>query len=581
VWTYAEMDEAADTMARNLLARIEPGARVAVCLPRGADMVLSFIAILKAGATYVPLDPKHPADRLGYIVEDADAALVITDNVAAFGEQPCIDPAELRKAAIPLPPADPARLAYLIYTSGSTGRPKGALIAHEGLLNHLRAFAKEPGLGAGDRFLAVTTVGFDISILEMLLPLIVGATAVLADQEILLSPAELAKVLEEGRITHMQATPASWRMLLDAGWEGKPGLVSLIGGEALDAQLAQRLMDKTGTLWNLYGPTETTIWSSAMKVEPHHARAGKVPIGGPSDNTHFHILDAYMQPVPEGVPGELCIGGMGLGQGYWQRPGLSAEKFVPNPFYDPGNPSLRLYRTGDVVNRRAGGELEFIGRTDFQIKLRGYRIEVGEIESLLHEEPAVAHAVVLLDEKHERLVAYCRLEAPLEPAEKTELERDLRRSLADRLPRYMVPGAFVLMDEFPLNTNGKVDRKRLPAPEAPRTGATASAPRNEIERTLLGVWQEVLKRQDIGVEDNFFDLGGDSVIAIQIIARAQSRGLAIDPLQMFEHQTVVAQAQIARPVEPALAVPAPALPVDAASAAKVDKLLARLKQRNG
>ncbi|ODN72182.1 non-ribosomal peptide synthetase [Methylobrevis pamukkalensis] len=585
-WRYGELEAAADRLARHLLARPElgrPGARVAVCLPRSAMTVIAFLAVLKAGAVYVPLDPKHPAERIGYVLEDADAALLLHDGSLPLAGPVMIDPAAFKDEPPPvaLPPTDPRGAAYLLYTSGSTGRPKGAVIEHAGLMNQMVAFARQPGIGPGDRMLAVTTVAFDISILEMLLPLASGATVVLVDQDLLLSPADLAETLRAERITHMQATPASWRMLLDSGWPGDRDLTAMIGGEALDGPLARRLLERTGSLWNLYGPTETTIWASALKIEPRHARAGKAPIGDPIDNMRFHLLDAYLEPVPDGVPGELFIGGIGVGPGYWRRPELTSEKFVPDP-YALGEPGARLYRTGDVVVRRVAGELEFVGRTDFQIKLRGYRIEVGEIESLLQDDPAVVQALVILDGAQERLVAYCRTGIALSAAETGDLERALRRRLAERLPRYMVPSAFVVMTEFPLNTNGKVDRKRLPEPVVPEAAAQGTAPRTAREAALLAIWRDVLGRGDIGVDDNFFDLGGDSVAGMRIVARARARGLMLDPAELFEHQTVAAQAEAAREV-PEAEMPAGGAVAKVASSpnAGLDQLVSRLSVRQG
>ncbi|TKT78148.1 non-ribosomal peptide synthetase [Aquamicrobium sp. LC103] len=550
-WSYAELEQAAEALARHLLSvpgLERPGVRIAVSMPGKAYSVIAFLAILKMGAIYVPVDPKNPADRIAYILEDAEATVVLTRDPSFFPSHRCVDPTafsdELPECA--LPASDPRRIAYILYTSGSTGRPKGVPIDHVGLLNQLCSLAREPGIAPGDRMLALTTPAFDISILEMLWPLSVGATVVMYDQDLLLAPRRLTDILDEHGITHLQATPASWRMLLDSGWVGRPGLIGLCGGEALDAQLAGRLVERIGSLWNVYGPTETTIWASALRVLPRHIEGGKVPIGGLLDNTQFHIFDGYLQPVPDGNPGELLIGGVGLSPGYWRRPALAAEKFVPNPSATT-IAGERLYRTGDLVVRRPSGELEFIGRTDFQIKLRGYRIEIGEIESLLHEQAGVEQAIVVLDKPNERLVAYCLVDGSAASSDKGAMRRELRRALAAKLPRYMVPAAFVLMDAFPLNPNGKVDRRKLPAPETPTSLKTPLAPRNDTEEILLGVWKQVLGRDDIGVEDNLFDLGGDSIGAIRIAAGARGRGLVLAPGQLFEHQTVAAQALIAEP----------------------------------
>lgn len=554
-WTYRQLDHDAGLLARRLLSMpdpIGPGARIAVALPRNGFSILSFIAILKAGATYVPLDPRHPADRIAYVLEDADVVLVLTEEPELFPGQRCIDPAALDHdaPAMALPDVTPSTVAYMLYTSGSTGRPKGVPIDHGAMLNQFRALAERPGIAHGDRMLVVTTPVFDISILEMLWPLTVGATVILDSRDLLFMLTELANALVEREITHLQTTPAYWRLLVDNGWEGKPGLKALCGGEALDVQLARKLVERTGELWNVYGPTEATIWVSALRVDARHLKSGKVPIGGLLDNTELHVLDPYMQPVPKGVPGELYIGGVCLSSGYWRRPALAAEKFVPHPFSGESRHGRSLYRTGDIAVRYGNGdEIEFVGRIDSQIKLRGYRIEVGEIESILQEETGVDQAIVLLDAPNERLIAYIQLQEGARLTDREAFRRDIRRRIAGRLPRYMVPTAFVLMEEFPLNPSGKVDRKRLPAPEVPAGETSPGVPRNDAERNLLEIWQEVLKRDDIGIEDNFFDLGGDSIIAMQIVARARTRGLSLTPTQIFDYQTVAAQAMLAQAPE--------------------------------
>ncbi|WP_368669642.1 amino acid adenylation domain-containing protein [Agrobacterium sp. a22-2] len=547
-WTYSTLLEDVNALAATLVGlSVRPGDRVAVSLPGRGQSVVAFLAILKAGAVYVPLDPDHPAERVAYVLNDSGVGLVLTDRADLYPAQRSLDPTlplPENDGAVALPPSDPARIAYLLYTSGSTGRPNGVPIGHASLLNHLRSMAVSPGLAPGDRLLAITTPTFDISILEMLLPLSVGATTVLYGQDLLLSPQRLSGVLIEDRISHLQATPAYWRMLIDSGWEGLPHLTVLCGGEALDAPLARKLIDRTKELWNVYGPTEATIWASALKVTPAHAESGKVPVGGLLDNTHLHVLDTYMEPLPRGIPGELYIGGPCLSSGYWNRPALAAARFVPNPFYDERSPTLRLYRTGDAVVRQTDGEIEFIGRTDFQVKLRGYRIEIGEIEDKLLRESVVKHAIVTLDAENERLIAYV-LTRDVPSANDGATEHRLRQSLSAQLPRYMVPTAFVLLTEFPLSPNGKVDRRRLPVPQVSATRAAPVSARNASEATLLTIWKAVLRREDIGVEDNFFDLGGDSIIGVQIVAKAQAKGLKLEPTQIFELQTVAAQASAA------------------------------------
>lgn len=549
-WLHGELDREASRLAGSLRAHpalSRPEARIAICLPRNASLVIALLATLKAGIAYVPLDPDHPADRLRHILEDADVDLVLSQDGMLDVGKPSVDPRDIKgeegmaNGAAP----GPDHLAYIIYTSGSTGQPKGVAIDNASLLNLLQSMRRRPGMKAGDRLLAVTTVAFDIAGLELLLPLLAGGTVVLADRDTVMAPDRLAAVIDRHGITHMQATPAAWRLLLDSGWPGCARLTALCGGEALDAALAARLRDRVAVLWNLYGPTETTIWSAALQVgDPHLVRTA-VPIGEPVDNTELHVLDTYLQPVPLGIPGELFIGGLGLSRGYWRRPDLSAEKFLARPLpAAPGRSgSTRLYRSGDIVSRRRGGLMDFLGRNDHQVKLRGFRIETGEIEAVLQDDPRVAQALVTLDRVHERLVAYCRLSPPGVP----ELSAgELRRQISHRLPSYMIPAAFVFLDAFPLNTNGKIDRGRLPSPETVRTKSDERrAPQGQTEAVLLDIWRNVLRHDDVGVDDNFFDLGGDSVMAVQIAARARAAGLILAPAQLFEHQTIAAQASVA------------------------------------
>lgn len=553
-WLHGELDDEARRLAGNLRAHpalSRPHARIAICLPRNASLVIAILAALKAGITYVPLDPDHPADRLRHILENADVDLVLAQEGVLDVGKPVVDPREMKggegmaREAAP----GPDNLAYIIYTSGSTGQPKGVAIDNASLLNLLQSMCRQPGMKPGDRLLAVTTVAFDIAGLELLLPLLAGGTVVLADRDTVMVPDRLAAAIDEHSITHMQATPAAWRLLLDSGWAGCAQLTALCGGEALDAALAARLRDRVAALWNLYGPTETTIWSAALQVEDSHLARTAVPIGKPIDNTELHVLDAYLQPVPLGIPGELFIGGLGLSRGYWRQPELSAEKFLDTPLQDASGRSgpCRLYRSGDIVSRGRDGLMDFLGRNDHQVKLRGFRIETGEIEAVLQGDPRVAQALVMLDRVQERLVAYCRLSSP----GFSELSvGDLRHQISQRLPSYMIPAAFVFLDAFPLNTNGKIDRGRLPSPEAVRIKSDVSrAPQGNAETVLLDIWRSVLRHDDIGVDDNFFDLGGDSVMAVQIAARARAAGLILAPSQLFEHQSIAGQARAAVEVQ--------------------------------
>jgi len=411
--SYAELDRRSNQLA-NLLRRHGVGADVLVgiCLDRSADMVMALLAVLKAGGAYVPLDPAFPPDRIAYMLADSGLPVLLTQRPVVAQLDPgaatvlCLDeiggeldsePADGLDEAV-----DGADLAYVIYTSGSTGRPKGVGIPHRALGNFLLAMKERPGIDAGDSLLAVTTLSFDIAMLELLLPLVEGARVIVAPREVAADGARLADLLATSGATMMQATPSTWRILLDAGWPGDQGLRVLAGGEALPDQLARQLLAKSATLWNMYGPTETTIWSAAAQVGD-----GPISLGEPIANTELHILDDARQLVPPGVPGELCIGGDGLARGYLGRPEQTAERFVISPF-GPG-PEDRLYRTGDLVRRRNDGSIEFLGRLDQQVKLRGFRIELGEIEAELARQAAVKNTVVTVREDvpgDQRLVAY-------------------------------------------------------------------------------------------------------------------------------------------------------------------------------
>ncbi|MFJ1538915.1 amino acid adenylation domain-containing protein [Micromonospora chalcea] len=411
--TYAELDGRSTRLARRLRRLgVTRETMVGICLERSADMVVAMLAVLKSGGAYVPLDPGFPPDRIALMLADSDLSVLLTssDVLAGLGgvkAQPlCLDLLGDELAAESAEPLDldvrPDDLAYVIYTSGSTGRPKGVQVPHGALGNFLAAMGERPGVTADDVLLAVTTLSFDIAGLELLLPLVEGACVAVVSRQVAADGERLAAALDAFGATVMQATPSTWRMLLDAGWTGDPGLRVLAGGEALPAELAQRLLGRCAELWNMYGPTETTIWSAVARVDH-----GPISIGEPIANTELHVLDGSGHLVPPGVPGELHIGGAGLARGYLERPELTAERFVRHPF--PIGLGDRLYRTGDLVRRRADGSIEFLGRLDHQVKLRGFRIELGEIESVLERQPQVNQAVVTVREDtpgDQRLVAY-------------------------------------------------------------------------------------------------------------------------------------------------------------------------------
>ncbi|MBM4090487.1 MAG: amino acid adenylation domain-containing protein, partial [Planctomycetes bacterium] len=549
--TYGDLDARANRLARHLRALgVGPEVLVGVCVRRDAEMVVGLLAILKAGGAYVPLDPGFPPSRLQYMLEDADAPVLVSqqDLLTLFpsyaGHVVCLDAdrsAIDRAPGDPLPSeATPDNLAYVIYTSGSTGRPKGVQVAHRAVVNFLASMMREPGLDATDVLLSVTTLSFDILGLEIYLPLLAGASVVLAPQDAVADPVALARLLSQTGATVMQATPATWQMLLHAKWPGAANLRILAGGEALNTELAKGLLQRGKQLWNLYGPTETTIWSTASHVEPDFAR---ISIGSPIGNTQVYVLDEHLQPVPVGVPGELHIGGTGVARGYRNRPDLTAERFLPDPFGD--RPGGRLYKTGDLTRWLPNGRLEFLGRLDHQVKVRGFRIELGEIESALARHASVRESVVRVfpdSAGQNQLVAY------VVPSNgETPTAASLREVLRRSLPDYMVPSAFVALDQLPLTPNGKVDRKALPAPQGARPDLERqyAAPRNQREQLLADIWANVLRVDRVGVEDGLFDLGGHSLLATQILSRVRQQFHVDVPLrELFEKPTVAKLAEL-------------------------------------
>ncbi|MEL6325670.1 MAG: amino acid adenylation domain-containing protein [Cyanobacteria bacterium J06626_23] len=452
----------------------------------------------------------------------------------------------------PLTPSPPHPLtspllhspAYLIYTSGSTGTPKGVPIRHQSLTNLLTAMAQAPGMTAQDTLLAVTTPAFDIAALELFLPLTVGGTLVIASQDAVRDPQQLAAQLIQHDVTLMQATPATWRLLLASGWQGKSNLKLLCGGEALEVALAQQLLACGSELWNLYGPTETTIWSAALKIEASMLEDGIVPIGPPIANTKFYILDSQQRPVPVGVPGELHIGGLGLSPGYWRRDDLKRERFIPHPV------DAFIYKTGDLVRYLENGTLQYLGRLDHQVKLRGFRIEPGEIETVLAQHPKVAQAVVVLREDtstEPQLVAYV-VRQKAERRAKNEEQRtknELRTHLSQHLPAYMVPSQFVVLDALPLTPNGKVDRKSLPAPARTAISDDSAAPLTPTEELLANIWSTVLGQREIARDHNFFELGGHSLLATRVVAQVrQAFGVELPLRSLFEQPTLAQLAMV-------------------------------------
>ena len=422
----------------------------------------------------------------------------------------------------------PDDLAYIIYTSGSTGKPKGVMVPHGAVANFLTSMAVKPGITANDNLLAVTTLSFDIAVLELYLPLISGATVVLATDEEASDGDDLIDLIEENKISIMQATPSTWRLLLTSDWQGKSDLKVLCGGEALPSDLAGELIPKVAELWNMYGPTETTVWSSCYKVE---STESPILIGKPISNTQFYVLDEALNPVPIGVYGELYIAGSGVTQGYLNRDDLTVERYIDNPF---SQCSEKMYRTGDAVKYRESGDLEFYQRVDNQVKVRGFRIELGEIESVISKLDDIEQSVVVVKEfsaGDPRLVAYI---VTREQASVTS--SSFRKALRDDLPGYMIPQHIVELPELPLTPNGKIDRNSLPSPFTSNEEVEKTAPRNQPEKTLTEIWAKALKmpEQQIGVHDNFFDLGGHSLLSMQVITEIRNlTGEKITPRDMI------------------------------------------------
>jgi len=534
--TYAELNAKADRIAARLHRRgVARGDLVGVLLERGTALPEALLGVLKAGAAYLPLDPTHPPARLRQMLEQSQSACVVTsaalaphlENVtpALILNDEASDPTDgaADLAAVDVRPED---LAYVIYTSGSTGKPKGVEIEHRHFVAFLKAMDVAPGLGPDEVLLAAATIAFDIAGLEFWGALTRGACVVIASSEARSDPATLMKLVDEHGVTILQATPGTWRLLLTAGWAGKPGLKALSGGEAMTRELAADLISRVGELWNMYGPTEATVWSSVA----HIVDAEQISIGRPVANTDTFVLDDTGELVPPGVVGELCIGGDGVARGYRLAPELTADRFVERRI---GGELRRLYRTGDLGRYLPDGRLDCLGRRDSQIKMRGYRIELEEIEHTLRDHPAIRDAVVAAVERGAgdlRLVAYVVFE-PFEGPTVSEMRAFAR----EQLPDYMVPSLFVPLEKIPLTPNGKVDRKALPEPFA--TGQTVQSrdpPATDMERTMADIWQELLKLDKVGRDDNFFELGGHSLMSLRVAAAAQQRtGRRLEPRTLF------------------------------------------------
>jgi amino acid adenylation domain-containing protein/non-ribosomal peptide synthase protein (TIGR01720 family) len=548
--TYNQLNCRANQIAHHLKELgVGPDTLVGLFVDRSADMVAALLGVLKAGGAYVPLDPFFPQDRLAHMVEDSGMAVLITQHDLqeklptqrariVYLDTDWDEVAKPTETAVTFPHASGESLAYVLYTSGSTGKPKGVQIPHSALVNFLLSMKREPGFTGADAILAVTTLSFDIAGLELYLPLITGGRLVIASREDTNDPARLLERMRDSHCTVMQATPATWRALIDAGWKGSANLRVLCGGESLPRDLAKELLSGCAELWNMYGPTETTIWSTIYRV----TSADKpIPIGRPIANTQVFILDANRNLTPPGVVGELYIGGAGLARGYLHREELTQQRFIPSPF----EAQARLYRTGDLGRWLTDGTLDCLGRVDDQVKIRGFRIELGEIEAVLGQHQAVRQAAVVarregVDEK--RLVAYVVAHEGMDPN-----WAEMRDFLGKQLPAYMVPAAFVKLDALPLTPNGKLDRRALPEPEIGRAQLQSFfvAPRNSAEKAVAGLWAEILGLPQVGVYDSFFELGGHSLLAMRMASRIRDIfNIELALRDIFESPTVAGIAQL-------------------------------------
>ncbi|MFN3987982.1 MAG: amino acid adenylation domain-containing protein [Rhodocyclaceae bacterium] len=520
--TYAELNERAHAWAGVLIReQVAPGELVAIALTRDADMLVALLGTLMAGAAYLPLDPDFPMERLRSIVEDACPRLLLScrtviDRLPRTSIPTLLmdDPGQAQLLQVRVPrPAEPVAQAdgpaYVIYTSGSTGRPKGVEVPHKALVNFLYAMQHALKLTPEDKILAVTTLSFDIAALELFLPITVGASVFIAERTTVRDPGALSELVVAEGITMLQATPSLWKALVPEYAASLKGVRPLVGGEALPGQLAGALSSLGRTVVNLYGPTETTVWSTIMPLEDPRDMQSP-PIGRPILNTQVYVLDHAMEPVPVGVTGDLYIAGDGVALGYFQRPDLTRERFVANPFGEEGS---RVYKTGDKARWRDDGVLEYQGRADHQVKIRGFRIEIGDVEAALLVCPEVRHAIVVAQTAptgEKQLVAYvvtadCSLDVVA-----------LRRRLVETLPDYMVPAYYMTLAAMPLTPNGKVDRKALPLP-AWHASSRYAPPRNRLEEMLVNLWAESLGRPHVGIHDNFFEIGGDSISATRIL----------------------------------------------------------------
>lgn len=548
--SYQELDTLSNQYAHYLLDQgFQAGELVAVCLSRSCQWLPVLIGVMRAGGTYVPLDVIYPSSRIKYMLDTSKARFLFTEQEfveglpATTAAVTCIDLIEDQLQEYSLsPPAhtiDGDDLAYVIFTSGSTGNPKGVQVPHSAVANFLQSMAERPGLSTDDVLLAITTLSFDISVLELFLPLIVGGTTVLANATDASEGARLSQLMTEHSVTVMQATPGTWRLLLASGWEGDHSLKALCGGEAFPADLKTPLLQRVATLWNMYGPTETTIWSTCGELT---ADQSQITVGTPIANTQCYVLDEEGRPCAPGVAGELVIGGLGVSRGYFEQAELTAKVFVNDPF----SPSYStMYRTGDLAQWNSDGQIEVKGRIDSQVKIRGFRIELGEIETHMNGLDVVQQCVATVREDRpgdQRLVAY----VVLKPNSELSLI-EMRKYLRQLLPGYMIPQHLMTIESIPTTLNGKINRSALPKPVStqPSTPVTAG---NETEQWLLSTLKELIGLEHINLDDSFFDVGGNSMMAADLIQRAKTEMNMDIPLSAMALQSI---SQIAKQYNPA------------------------------
>jgi amino acid adenylation domain-containing protein len=539
--TYAELDGHANSLAHELRdLGVKRDDCVGVCVERSTRLLTALLAVWKAGAAYVPLDPAYPATRLDFVAQDASLRVLVTETSLRH----VLPRPEIHRVLVdrdlgtrgdpPPREADPRQLAYVLHTSGSTGQPKGVQIEQRSFVNLLLSIRRWPGISPADVVVAVTTLSFDIAGLELFLPLVVGAQVVMATREAAMDAELLGDLLKASGATLLQATPATWRFLVESGWRPGTGLRAFIGGEALMPDLAKELLSRVGELYNLYGPTETTIYSTGTRIESGEA----ITIGRPIANTTAYILDDMRELVPTGARGELYIGGIGVARGYLNRPDLTQERFVPDPFSNV--PGARMYRTGDLARYDASGKIVYEGRNDGQVKLRGFRIELGEVESCLSQHPAVRQSVAMVHDfgpGDRRLVAYV-VSADGSSVDTAALQNHVRSAL----PPYMVPQHVVPLAQMPLTPNGKIDRKALPLPDAGSENVEEYvAPGTNVQKRLAEIWADMLRVRRVGIRDGFFDLGGHSMLVVRMLNLVgEAFGVDLPMRTVFEAQTIEA-----------------------------------------